>query len=148
MALELSDYGMQEELFPTGNPLTGDVDPAADANPLAALQGTPYGEADLNSGRFVLEDNGLLDKVFTLAAMMNPQQFPDAATARSQVVTQIETMAPPFLAGPLSAFVADGGSLVLERPESEPIPLMQVGPAVLQGGGFDAIGASLEHQPE
>jgi len=110
------------------------------------------GAIALDGAYVVIEDSGLFDILFSIAA--DEQGMSEAemrSMARMTVAAGIATTFPENVSGllpPLEAMLKNGGTLSIEASPSMPVPLSSaIGFAVMPDLALDQLGISVMHQP-
>ena len=110
------------------------------------------GAIALDGAYVVIEDSGLFDILFSIAA--DEQGMSEAemrSMARMTVAAGIATTFPENVSGllpPLEAMLKNGGTLSIEASPSMPVPLSSaIGFAVMPDLAIDQLGISVMHQP-
>jgi len=110
------------------------------------------GAIALDGAYVVIEDSGLFDILFSIAA--DEQGMSEAemrSMARMTVAAGIATTFPENVSGllpPLEAMLKNGGTLSIEASPSMPVPLSSaIGFAVMPDLAIDQLGISVTHQP-
>lgn len=110
------------------------------------------GAIALDGAYVVIEDSGLFDILFSIAA--DEQGMSEAemrSMARMTVAAGIATTFPENVSGllpPLEAMLNNGGALSIEASPSMPVPLSSaIGFAVMPDLAIDQLGISVTHQP-
>ena len=110
------------------------------------------GAISLDAAYLVIEDAGLFDILFAVAADEQGMSEADARSmARMTVAAGIATTFPENVSGllpPLEAMLKDGGTLNIEAFPDRPVPLSSVvGFAVMPDLAIDQLGISVTHEP-
>lgn len=110
------------------------------------------GAIALDGAYVVIEDSGLFDILFSIAA--DEQGMSEAemrSMARMTVAAGIATTFPENVSGllpPLEAMLKNGGTLSIEATPSMPVPLSSaIGFAMMPDLAIDQLGVSVTHQP-